>query len=80
MIISDEKMEFIAMYMDNEIREKVHNEIAPCTNELFILKYHEAIEDIEEKEDFEEMLYTEFNVQMDDIWDDVYLKEELEND
>lgn len=72
MIVSDEKMAVIATYMNDEIREKVHNEIAPCTNELFLLKYHEAIE---EKEEFEEMLYTEFNVQMVDVWYDNYLKE-----
>lgn len=72
MIVSDEKMAVIATYMNDEIREKVHNEIAPCTNELFILKYHEVIE---EKEEFEEMLYTEFNVQMVDVWYDNYLKE-----
>ena len=77
MIVSDEKMAIIATYMDDEIRERVHNEVAPCTNEVFLMRYYDTIE---EKEDFEEMLYTEFNVQMTDIWYDVYLKEELEND
>ena len=73
-MISNEKMAQIASYMDDEIREKVHNELAPCTNEEFLLKYYESIEDNEEKDDFEELMYSEFNVQMVDVWYEVYLK------
>lgn len=70
MIVSDEKMSVIATYMDNEIREKVRNEVTPCTNEVFLLKYYDTIE---EKEDFEVLLHTEFDLQMVDVWYGAYL-------
>lgn len=34
--ISDEQMEALAVYMDDEIREKVHFRFVPCTNEEFL--------------------------------------------
>lgn len=37
--ITDDDMEIIASYMDDEIREQVHAEIAPCSNEEFIKRY-----------------------------------------
>lgn len=35
--ISDEQMEALAAYMDDEIREGAHFRFAPCTNEEFLL-------------------------------------------
>lgn len=32
-------MDVIAMMMDDEIREQVANEIAPCTDEEFVTEY-----------------------------------------
>lgn len=32
-------MDTIAVYMDDEIREKVHFELAPCEPETFIMRY-----------------------------------------
>lgn len=34
-------MPLLAVIMDTAIREKVHNELAPCTNEEFINRYLE---------------------------------------
>lgn len=34
-------MDVIANYMDDEIREQVHGEIAPCTDEEFLKRYVE---------------------------------------
>ena len=31
--------ETLVELMDNEIREKIHNEIAPCTEQVFIERY-----------------------------------------
>lgn len=39
--ITDEDMNNITSYMDDEIREKVHSELAPCTHEQFIERYLE---------------------------------------
>lgn len=33
--------ETLVHYMDNEIREKVHGELAPCSNEEFLARYKE---------------------------------------
>lgn len=32
-------MDVIVTYMDDEIREQVHGEIAPCANEEFLKRY-----------------------------------------
>jgi len=37
--IDNELMSTIASYMDDEIRETVHAELAPCTNEEFLDRY-----------------------------------------
>lgn len=34
-------MDVIAKYMDDDIREQVHNELAPCSDEEFLEKYME---------------------------------------
>ena len=33
--MTNELMDMIVPYMDDGIREDLHNEIAPCTNEYF---------------------------------------------
>lgn len=55
--ITDEIMNTIATYMDDDIREKVHYELAPCTHEEFLKRY------LELDPDFAELLETEFNIE-----------------
>lgn len=33
--ITDEQMGIIVMFMNDDIREEVHNKFAPCSNEKF---------------------------------------------
>ncbi len=35
------KWDITVSYMDDEIREELHTELAPCTKELFLEKYKE---------------------------------------
>lgn len=44
--------------MDDDIRELVHYEIAPCTNEEFVARYCEL------DEDFEELIYMELGIEI----------------
>ena len=46
-ILSDEQVtwDYIAAMMDDEIREQVHCELAPCTNEDFLIRYLELSPD-----------------------------------
>lgn len=53
--INENIMAAIASYMDDDIREQVHVELAPCTNDEFIKRY------LELDPDFEELLVSEFN-------------------
>lgn len=38
-------MNALAQYMDDEIRERLHREMAPCTNQEFFDAYCEAHEE-----------------------------------
>jgi hypothetical protein len=40
-MLSKFSMEVIAHYMDDELREQVHAELAPCTDEEFLTRYIE---------------------------------------
>lgn len=53
--INDNIMAAIASYMDDDIRETVHAELAPCTNDQFLARY------LELDPDFEDLLVSEFN-------------------
>lgn len=59
-IISNELMDTISIYMNDEIREKVHFELAPCTHEEFLKRYMEL------DPDFEQLLYKEFRIEMEE--------------
>lgn len=50
------KWDAIVNYMDDDIRERVHNELAPCTNKEFLDRY------LELDEDFTDLLYSEFSI------------------
>lgn len=58
MEISQEKMDTIALYMDDEIREKVHMELAPCRPAEFLKRY------LELDPDFAYLLRIEFNMEV----------------
>lgn len=56
--LTDEEMENVASYMNDEIREEVHFELAPCSNEAFLRRYCEL--DVS----FEELLKDEFGIEL----------------
>ena len=56
--LDEEEMENIASYMNDEIREDLHFEIAPCEPEEFIRAY------VERDPDFEELLNSEFSIEL----------------
>lgn len=60
--ITNDDMSEIASYMDDEIREIVHSELAPCTHEEFLKRYLELDED----EEFIELLERQFDFEMEE--------------
>lgn len=56
--INQKLMDTIASYMDDEIRERVHFELAPCEPEEFLTRY------LELAPDFEELLNSEFGIEV----------------
>jgi len=58
MEIKDKTMDAIAVLMDEEIREKVYFEIAPCSNEEFLKRYCEL------DPQFESVLKSEFSIEL----------------
>lgn len=57
--MSDDLMDTIATYMDDEKREMVHGELAPCTHEEFLKRY------LELDPDFEGVLWREFRIEFE---------------
>lgn len=56
--LTQELLDTIATYMDDEIREDVHVELAPCTPEKFLRRY------VELDPDFKELLKAEFRIEL----------------
>lgn len=56
--IDNKIMDAIASYMDDDIREKVHAELTPCTNEEFLKRY------LELDNDLETLLKNEFSIEL----------------
>lgn len=52
-------METIATYMDDDIRETVHAELAPCEPAKFLTRY------VELDPEFENLLKSEFSIELD---------------
>ncbi len=50
-------MEIISIYMDEEAKEKIHLELAPCEPEDFLKRY------IELDPEFEVLLKSKFNIE-----------------
>lgn len=55
--IDKNMMNRIAVYMDNDKREQVHSELAPCEPEEFLKRY------LELDPDFENVLKSEFSIE-----------------
>ena len=56
--LTQELMDTIASYMDDDKREQVHFELAPCKPEKFLKRY------LELDTDFEELLCNEFGIEL----------------
>lgn len=57
--LKKEELDFIAVYMDDDIREKVHGELAPCKASEFLVRYCEL------SRDFENLLKDEFGIEIE---------------
>lgn len=64
--ISNELMNSIASYMDDDLREQTYFAVAPCSNEVFITEYYNTAS-AELKRALEDILSDEFNLDIDDI-------------
>lgn len=56
--LTQEELDIIASYMDDDIREDVAFKLAPCTPEAFLRAY------VEEDESFKELLEIEFSIEL----------------
>lgn len=56
--ITDKDMSNIASYMDDDIREDLHGDLAPCSNEEFINEY------LKRDPEFMDLLKTEFEFKL----------------
>ena len=65
--ITKSKFETIASYMNDEIREQVHAELAPCTETEFLERY------LELDEEFYNLLNSEFNIP---LYDDIEVEDD----
>ena len=54
--ISNEAMDTIASYMNDDIREELHFKLAPCSNRTFLKEY------CKRDTEFEELLKNEFDI------------------
>jgi len=64
--ISNELMNSIASYMDDDLREQIHFAVAPCSNEVFITEYYNTASP-ELKEALEDILFEDFSIDIADI-------------
>lgn len=56
--LDQDLMDTIGTYMDDDIREQVHSELAPCEPEEFLKRY------LELDPDFEDVLINEFSIEL----------------
>lgn len=56
--LTQEDLDVIATYMNDEIRENLHFDMAPCTPEAFLKAY------VKEDLGFEELLESEFSIEL----------------
>ncbi len=56
--LSQDDLDVIATYMDDDIRERLHGELAPCEPEEFLKAY------VKEDPDFKALLLSEFKIEL----------------
>ena len=56
--LSVDDMMRIGVYMDDDIREELHNKLAPCSNKMFLEAY------VKRDPDFENLLKDEFSIEL----------------
>ena len=56
--VTMELMNEVATYMNDDLRETIHLELAPCTPEEFLIAYCNA------DPDFEDLLNEEFHIEL----------------
>lgn len=66
LVISNELMENIVSYMDDDLRERTHFEVSPCSYEIFITEYYNNAP-AKLKRALEDVLSDEFGLDLDDI-------------
>ena len=59
-LIDNKLMETISTYMEDDIRESIHFDLAPCSNEDFLKAYCKA------NPDFSILLWSEFRIDMEE--------------
>lgn len=57
--LTQELMNVIASYMNDEIREDLHFRLTPCEPDLFLREY------VKRDPEFEKLLYNEFGIEME---------------
>lgn len=57
--ITQELMDIIATYMNDDIREDLHFRLASCEPDLFLREY------VKRDPEFEKLLYDEFGIEME---------------
>lgn len=67
--IDDLKMENIATYMNDKVREEINLKEAPCSNEHFLIKYYEKLkkDNHKTKSEFYDLLLNEFNIDVEEL-------------
>ena len=56
--LDQDTLDIISTYMDDEIRERLHYELAPCEPGEFLARY------IEEDRSFVDFLWSEFRIEL----------------
>lgn len=60
-MVSDEVMEMLEIYMDDELRERAHYNVAPCSNDAFLKEYCKL------DDTFAELVQKEFGLDLTDL-------------
>lgn len=63
--LTNEIMEAIVVLMNDEKREQVHNELAPCEHDEFLCRY------VELDPEFENILKSEFSIALDELQENI---------
>ena len=58
-VLTQDQLDVIAKYMNDEIREEMHFRFAPCEPDFFLREY------VKRDPEFEKLLYDEFGIEME---------------